>query len=104
MQCLSQKWTNCVGEKRWSHLDFIKGSDAVTIEKNQQGAIDLLEIYHARQVRDQIIAQLRRLRCTTQQLPLHEQARRRELRGYYEALLLTVAELQDHVGDEQTLH
>ena len=74
------------------------------MEKNQQGTIDLLEIYHARQVRDHIIAQLRRLRCTTQQLPLHEQARRSDLRGYYEALLLTVAELQDHVGDEQMLH
>ncbi len=76
----------------------------MTMEKHQQGTIDLLEIYHARQVRDQIIAQLRRLRSTTHQLPLHEQARRRELRGYYEALLLTVAELQHHMGDEQMLH
>ena len=74
------------------------------MEQNQQGLVDLLEIYHARQMRDQIILQLRRLRSSTDQLPLHEQARRREVRGYYEALLLTVAELQHQMGDEEIVH
>ncbi len=71
------------------------------MEQNQQGLVDLLEIYHARQVRDQIVAQLRRLRTSSDQLSLHEQSRRREVRGYYEALLLTVAELQQQMGDEE---
>jgi hypothetical protein len=74
------------------------------MEQNQQGLVDLLEIYHARQLRDQIITQLRRLRASTDQVPLHEQARRREVRGYYEALLLTVAELQHQMGDEEIVH
>lgn len=74
------------------------------MEQNQQGLVDLLEIYHARQLRDQIISQLRRLRASTDQVPLYEQARRREVRGYYEALLLTVAELQHQMGDEEIVH
>ncbi len=71
------------------------------MEQNQQGLVDLLEIYHARQLRDQIVAQLRRLRTSSDQLSLQEQSRRREVRGYYEALLLTVAELQHQMGDEE---
>ncbi len=71
------------------------------MEQNQQGLVDLLEIYHARQLRDQIIMQLRRLRESTSHLSLHEQARRRDVRGYYEALLLTVAELQHQMGDAE---
>lgn len=74
------------------------------MEQNQQGLVDLLEIYHARQLRDQIILQLRRLRRSSDQVPPHEQARRREVRGYYEALLLTVAELQHQMGDEEIVH
>lgn len=74
------------------------------MEQNQQGLVDLLEIYHARQLRDQIILQLRRLRSSAPPLPLHEQARRREVRGYYEALLLTVAELQQQMGDDEIVH
>ena len=74
------------------------------MEQNQEGFVDLLEIYHARQLRDQIIAQLRRLRASSDKLSLSDQARRREVRGYYEALLLTVAELQHHMGDEEIVH
>ena len=74
------------------------------MEDNQEGLADLLEIYHARQMRDHIIGQLRRLRGTVEHLPLHERARRREVRGYYEALLLTVAELQHQMGDEEIIH
>lgn len=75
------------------------------MEKNQQCSVDLLEIYHARQVRDQIISQLRRLRSSQnqQQLPFHDlqdSTQQREVRGYYEALLLTVAELLHLIGDD----
>ena len=74
------------------------------MEQHQQGTVDLLEIYHARKMRDQIIAELRRLRASTDQLTLHDQVRRREVRGYYEALLLTVAELQHQMGDKEIVH
>jgi hypothetical protein len=74
------------------------------MEDNQEGLADLLEIYHARKMRDQIIAQLRRLRGSLDHLPVHERARRREVRGYYEALLLTVAELQHQMGDEEIIY
>ena len=74
------------------------------MEDNQDGYVDLLEIYHARQLRDQIIAQLRRLRASGDRLSLAEQTHRREVRGYYEALLLTVAELQHLTGDEEIVH
>ena len=74
------------------------------MEQNQQGSVDLLEIYHARQLRDQIIVQLRRLRSSADQFPPCERGRRREVRGYYEALLLTVAELQHQMGDEEIVH
>ena len=62
--------------------------------------VDLIEIYHARQMRDHIIGQLRRLRQANVQVPLDELEKRREIRGYYEALLLTLVELLDGLGDE----
>lgn len=71
------------------------------MEQNREDTVDLLEIYHARQVRDVIISQLRRLRGRAEYLPEPEQMRRQEVRGYYEALLLTVAELQHHMGDKE---
>jgi hypothetical protein len=71
------------------------------MEQNQQGIVDLLEIYHARQLRDEIIGQLRRLRTEKQHLPIHDGAKRREIRAYYEALLLTVAELLHQMGDDE---
>ncbi len=74
------------------------------MDQNQDGLIDLLEIYHARKMRDLIIAQLRRLRASADHLSLSERVRRREVRGYYEALLLTVAELQHQMGDEEIIH
>ncbi|MEQ8857583.1 MAG: hypothetical protein RIC56_02950 [Pseudomonadales bacterium] len=70
---------------------------------NDQGLVDLLEIYHARQLRDQILSELRRLRVHDPLNPFQDQARRRELRSYYEAMLLTVAELLGSLGDDLPL-
>jgi hypothetical protein len=70
---------------------------------NDQGLVDLLEIYHARQVRDQLIDQLRRLRVHDPLNPYQDAARRREASTYYEAMLLTVAELLGGLGDELPL-
>ena len=71
------------------------------MEHNQNGLVDLLEIYHARQLRDDILAQLRRLRSGQHQLPLHEVARHKEVVRYYEALLLTVADMLQQLGDTE---
>jgi hypothetical protein len=71
--------------------------------QNDQGLVDLLEIYHARQVRDQLLAQLRRLRVHDPSNPYHSAAHRREASTYYEAMLLTVAELLGGLGDELPL-
>jgi hypothetical protein len=70
---------------------------------NDQGLVDLLEIYHARQVRDQILGQLRRLRVHDPLNPFQDEVRRREMQSYYEAMLLTVAELLGGLGDDAPL-
>ncbi|MAT85154.1 MAG: hypothetical protein CMQ43_08815 [Gammaproteobacteria bacterium] len=70
---------------------------------NDQGLVDLLEIYHARQLRDQLLEQLRRLRVHDPLNPFQDEARRRETCSYYESMLLTVAELLDGLGDEMPL-
>lgn len=70
---------------------------------NDQGLVDLLEIYHARQVRDQILDQLKRLRVHDPLNPFQDEIRRRESQSYYEAMLLTVAELLSNLGDELPL-
>ena len=74
--------------------------DALNQHPAMFGGADLIEIYHARRLRDAIISQLRRLRASQGDLPLLMDARRAQVRGYYEALLLTVAELQQQLGDE----
>jgi hypothetical protein len=70
---------------------------------NDQGLVDLLEIYHARQVRDKILHQLRRLRVNDPLNPFQDEVRRREMQSYYEAMLLTVAELLGGLGDDMPL-
>lgn len=67
---------------------------------HDQGLVDLLEIYHARQVRDRILEQLTRLRVHDPLNPFHDEVRRREMLSYYEAMLLTVTELLSGLGDE----
>jgi hypothetical protein len=68
--------------------------------QNDQGLIDLLEIYHARQLRDDILTHLRRLRLENPLDPFQDHGRKREIRSYYEAGLLTIAELLRTLGDD----
>lgn len=70
---------------------------------NDQGLVDLLEIYHARQVRDLVLSQLRRLRVQDPLNPFQDEGRRRELQGCYEAMLLIAAELLGGLGDDAPL-
>jgi hypothetical protein len=70
------------------------------MDQNQEGCIDLLEIYHARQMREDIRRQIRRLRKIDPAHPLADYVRRRETRSYYEAMLLAITELLRSLGDE----
>ena len=69
-------------------------------DKNQQGMVDLLEIYHARRQRDEILAQLRRLRVDNPLDPFQDHARKRQIKSHYEAALLNMVELLRNLGDE----
>ena len=72
---------------------------AVVMEQHKQGLVDLMEIYHARQLRDQILTQLKRVTADNQQLALQDIGKKRELAGYYQALLITTVELLQQIGD-----
>lgn len=67
---------------------------------NDERLVDLLEIYHARQLRDALISQLRRLRDDDPLNPFQDETRRLETRSSYEAMLLTVVELLQGLGDD----
>jgi len=65
---------------------------------SQYEQIDLLEIYHARGVRDHLLRDLRRLHET--ELPSAiDEARRERIREYYESMLISSAELLYLLGD-----
>ena len=66
---------------------------------SQYEQIDLLEIYHARSVRDHLLRDLRRL-SETEALPtMIDDTRRRQVRDYYESMLIASAELLYLLGD-----
>jgi len=67
---------------------------------HQQGMVDLLEIYHARQLKAQLLDNLRRVRANDPFDPQQDPLRRRETQSYYEAMLITVVELLNGLGDE----
>ena len=48
------------------------------MDQNQEGLVDLLEIYHARQMRNEIMTHLRRLRSVDPANPLSDYARHSE--------------------------
>jgi hypothetical protein len=65
---------------------------------SQHEMVDLLEIYHARNLREQLRRELRRLRLEEGVLGLDPQ-RRREVYGYYESMLIATTELLYCLGD-----
>ena len=71
--------------------------------KRDQGAVDLLEIFHARQLRDQIIAHLKRLANAEAHGQILDDGVTRKAARYYEAALITVAELLEGLGDRRPL-
>jgi hypothetical protein len=71
--------------------------------RHRRGAsVDLIEIYHARQTRDRILAELQRL-ADGEAHDSGSARRRRRVRRYYEAMLITVAELLGTLGDDAPL-
>jgi|GEM_PF-1179665 len=69
------------------------------MQYNQEGLVDLLEIYHARQISEQILGQLRRIRGNQANGPLLAASQSRKVREYYESMLVTASELLFEVGD-----
>ena len=67
---------------------------------NQNEMVDLLEIYHARSVRDHLRRELSRLRSDEHCLPGHDPQRRAEIRDFYQSMLITSAGLLYNLGDQ----
>jgi hypothetical protein len=65
--------------------------------------VDLLEIYHARSVRNLLWRQLRRLDDDDASMPGFEPQRRQEVREQYAALLIGADELLRGLGDDSWL-
>jgi|SRR6056297_1102550 len=98
-----RKLASSTGEDAQPPLDLGKPLRNDRMHYNEHGLVDLLEIYHARQLRDQILAQLRRLGVHDPLNPFQDESRRHETSTHYEAMLLTVAELLGGLGDELPL-
>lgn len=100
-----KKWRKIVSGKGWRSrayeldLPYNNAVAAQGMAQNQEGTVDLLEIYHARQMRAEIVSQIRRLRRPDPANPLIDYVRRRETRSYYEAMLLATVELLKSLGD-----
>ncbi|MEM1433760.1 MAG: hypothetical protein AAGG11_06890 [Pseudomonadota bacterium] len=71
-------------------------------EPDAEILVDLLEIYHARQLRDEVAAQVRRLRRLHRDADASDDgASLVELGCYYEALQLSLEHLLLALGDQQ---
>lgn len=75
-------------------------SDNPISPRQHQQLIDVLEIYYARQVRQDTLRQVRRLRHEADQIVALDPARKREIKSYYDAMLFTADELLRYLGDE----
>jgi hypothetical protein len=90
----------------------VRGEDAVNVyrelepqgihmamSRDGQGMVDLLEIYHARSLRNHLMRELARL-SSQDGLPRGDDpARRAEIREFYEAMLITSGGLLYSLGD-----
>ena len=67
--------------------------------QHRSGMVDLLEIYHARSLRNHLVRELARLDSEDALPPGHDPARRAEIREFYEAMLITSGGLLFTLGD-----
>jgi hypothetical protein len=91
-------------QSRQSPSRFNESGLELTMPHPTQGLVDILEIYHARQLRDDLLTNLRRMRQDNPLDPFQDPLRREETRSYYEAMLLTICELLHGLGDEAPLN
>lgn len=71
----------------------------MSVHQNQHQLVDLLEVYHARELRQQLLREIRRLRDGDAFLPGSSDDRRRRTSAFYENMLLECSHLLDHLGD-----
>jgi len=75
--------------------------ETLHMQERVKGMVDLLEIYHARRLRDQVIGQLKRLADAETAGQVSDARVLRHAARYYEAALVTVAALLDSLGDRR---
>jgi len=88
--------TGCIGVYVYAGHPILQ---ALHMSHPQHEMVDLLEIFHARSTRDHVLRELKRLRSDDHCLPGQDPLRRREIRDYYERMLLTSVDLLDVLGD-----
>ena len=71
----------------------------MAMSRNLHEMVDLLEIYHARSLRNHLTRELARLDCDDSVLPGHDPLRHAEIREFYEAMLITSGGLLYSLGD-----
>ena len=71
----------------------------MAMSRNLHEMVDLLEIYHARSLRNHLTRELARLDCDDSVLPGRDPLRRAEIREFYEAMLITSGGLLYSLGD-----
>ena len=67
--------------------------------RDRHGMVDLLEIYHARSLRNHLMRELTRLDSQGSLPPGHDPVRRAEIREFYEAMLVASGGLLYSLGD-----
>jgi hypothetical protein len=71
----------------------------MAMSRDRHGMVDLLEIYHARSLRNLLMRELARLDSHDSVPPGDDPARRAEIREFYESMLITSGGLLYSLGD-----
>jgi hypothetical protein len=78
---------------------FEQREHCMAMSQHRHEMVDLLEIYHARSLRNHLMRELVRLDSDDSVLPGHDPVRRAEIREFYEAMLITSGGLLYSLGD-----
>lgn len=71
----------------------------MAMSRDRHGMVDLLEIYHARSLRNHLMRELARLDSLDSVPPGQDPARRAEIREFYESMLIMSGGLLYSLGD-----
>jgi hypothetical protein len=80
-------------------VNFESREMQMAMSRHEHEMVDLLEIYHARSLRNHVMRELARLDCDDSVLPGCDRGRRAEIREFYEAMLITTGALLYTLGD-----